>query len=220
MTATRTGTATPTRTTTPTITPTFASVGPLINAVGVARADGQVTQAAGTAADGTPIFERPLGFGFFLYVEARPGPSNRAVGQTTFNSSLSDPNLLPNLQIVVSRPLGNGSTKVCDNGPDPPIGGVPATDPPMFGGSQASANAINDLSCRFNARASSGDACTRNRQQDPSFVVSTTRVQFCPTLGVGSEIAFPLGDTRVTVRITDILGQPGPPASIIIRVVP
>ena len=186
----------------------------------MARADGLVTQPIGTAGDGTPIFERPLGFGFFLYVEARPGQGGRPVGQNTFNSALDDPNLLPNLQVVVSRPLGNGSSAVCDDGPDPPIGGVPAVDPPMFGGSQASANAINDLACRFNARATTGDACTRNNQQDPSFVVASTRVQFCPAVGVGSEIAFPVGDTRVTVRVTDIIGQPGPAKSVIIRVVP
>ncbi|HSP98407.1 MAG TPA: hypothetical protein VL049_14365 [Candidatus Dormibacteraeota bacterium] len=210
----------PTATKSPTITPTFATIGPLINAMGVARADGQVTQPIDTAGDGTPIFQRAVGFGFFLYIEARPGLGNRPVGQVTYNSDLGDPNALPNLQVVVSRALGNGSTDVCDDGPDPPIGGVPATNPPMFGGSQTSANAINDLSCRFNARTTSGDACTDNSQQDPSFVVATTRVQFCPAVGVGSEIAFPVGDTRVTARITDVIGQPGPPASIIIRVLP
>ena len=47
-----------------------------------------------------------------------------------------------------------------------------------------------------------------------------TRVQFCPALGIGSELAFPVGDTRVTARVTDIIGQPGPPSSIIIRVLP
>jgi hypothetical protein len=188
--------------------------------MGVARADGQVTQPFATAGDGTPIFVRQVGFGFFLYIEARPGSGTRPVGQVTFNSDLGDPNVLPNLQITVSNPLGNGSAAVCDDGPDPPIGGVPATNPPMFGGTQAAANAINDLSCRFNARTTSGDACTRNSQQDPSFVAVGTRVQFCPSVGVGSEIAFPIGDTRVTARITDVLGQPGPAASIIIRVVP
>jgi hypothetical protein len=120
---------------------------------------------------------------------------------------------------VVSRALGNGSGEVCDDGPDPPIGGVPAVDPPQFGGTQSSANAINDLACRFNARATTGDACTRNNQQDPSFVVASTRVQFCPAVGVGAEIAFPLGETRITARATDVIGQPGLASSIIIRVV-
>lgn len=188
--------------------------------MGVARADGQVVQPVGTADDGTPIFERQVPNGFFLVIEARPGQGNRPVGQTTFNWQAGDPNVLPNLQIVVSRPLGNGSTKVCDDGSIPPPGGVPAINPPVFGGTQASADAINDLGCRFNARPNSDLACTRNVFQEPAFVNPATRVQFCPALGIGAEIAFPLGDTRVTARVTDTLGQPGLPQSIIIRVLP
>lgn len=183
----------------------------------MARADGQVTQPIGTAPDGTRIFLRRVGFGFFLIAEAKAGQSNRLPGTQTFNPV---PGELPNLHMVVSRPLGNGSALVCDNGPDPPIGGVPAVDPPMFGGSLAAANAINDLGCRFEARTNTADACTRNGLQDAAFVNAQTRVQFCPVVGVGHEIAFPLGDTRVTVRVTDILGNPGLPASIIIRVQP
>jgi hypothetical protein len=188
--------------------------------MGVARADGQLTQPIGTAPDGTKIYLRQVPQGFFIVVEARPGPSNRPVGTNTFNSIATDPDALPNFRIVVSRALGNGSSLVCDNGPDPPIGGVPAVDPPVFGGSQTVANAINDLACRFDARTTSGDACTRNASQEAAFVNSATRVQFCPQLGVGSEIAFPLGDTRVSALVTDALGQPGFPASIIIRVAP
>jgi hypothetical protein len=200
------------------VTPTFQTIGPIINYLGVARADGQVTQPMGTAGDGTPIYLRPLPQGFFLVVEARPGPSGRPVGQNTFNSALDDPNLLPDLQIVVSRPLGNGSPTVCDDGSGGIIGGVPAVNPAVFGGTQASANAINDLTCRFNVRSSSGDACTRNAQQDAAFVVGSTRVQFCPASGIGAEIGFLPGDTRVTARVTDNIGQPGVAAAIIIRV--
>jgi len=186
--------------------------------MGIARADGQVTQPIGNANDGTPIYDRPLGSGFFLYVEVRNGVSNRPAGHTTFNSDLGDPNALPDFQILVSRPLGNGSTKVCDDGSIPPPGGVPAVNPPMFGGSQDSANAINDLACRFDYRGTSSEACTRNVSQDAQFVVSTSRAQFCTASGVGSEIAFPIGDTRVTVRVRDNLGAPGPASSMIVRV--
>ena len=195
------------------MTPTFQTIGPTVTFLGVARADGQPTMPIGTAADGTPVFLRPLGFGFFLVVEAMPGPSGRPVGTQTFNA-----NGLPNLQIVVSRPLGNGSPAVCDSmGPN--IGGVPAVDPPDFGGSQASINAINDLGCRFDARTADL-ACTRNASDDPAFVATRTTVQFCPTVDIGAEIAFPDGDTRVTARVTDASGQPGLTASIIIRVTP
>ncbi len=137
----------------------------------------------------------------------------------TFNWNPFDWNVLPDLQIVTSRALGNGSTDVCDIGPLPlPLGGVPAVDPPSFGGSQFASNAINDLSCRFGARGSSGEACTRNEFQEDSFVKPTTTLQFCTEIGVGMEIAFPPGDTRLTVRVRDVIGQPGLPASMIVRV--
>jgi hypothetical protein len=193
----------------------------------VARADGQVTQPIGIAADGTPIYQRQVPAGFLIVIEAKPGSNGRAVGTTTFNYVPGDPNSLPNLQIVASRPLGDGSQRVCDNQNNPPVGGVPAVDPPMFGGSQASADAINDLGCRFDARLSAqggmtgAGACTRNASQDPAFVSSQTKVQFCPQIGIGTELAFPIGvDTRITARVTDIVGQPGLPAAIIVRISP
>ncbi len=49
-------------------------------------------------------------------------------------------------------------------------------------------------------------------------MIGSTRVQFCPASGVGAEIGFLPGDTRVTARATDNIGQPGVAASIIIRV--
>jgi len=197
-------------------------VGPTITFFGLADATGQVVQPLDSPApDGTLIYEHLVAEGFFIVVEAKPGMSNRPVATSTFNWDATDPNSLPDLQIVVSRPLGDGSTVVCDDGQHipPPLGGVPAVDPPMFGGTQASANAINDFACRFDARGSSGDACTR----DPTtleyrFWQGDTKVQFCPQLGIGSELAFPSGDTRLTVRVRDMLGQPGAPSSIIVRV--
>jgi hypothetical protein len=197
----------------------------MITFIGVAGADGQVTQPIGIAADGTPIYQRQVPAGFLIVIEAKPGSSN-PVGTTTFDYVPGDPNTLPNLQIVVSRPLGDGNPRVCDNQNNPPIGGVPAVDPPMFGGSLASAAAINDLGCRFDARLSAqggpttAGACTRNASQEPAFVSSQTKVQFCPQIGIGIELAFPTGDTRVTARVTDTLGQPGMAAAIIVRISP
>ena len=43
-------------------------------------------------------------------------------------------------------------------------------------------------------------------------------VQFCPTVGIGAELAFPQGETRLTAIVKDDFGQPGLPASIIVRV--
>jgi hypothetical protein len=188
--------------------------------MGIANADGRNTQPIGMQG-GIPIFERHVAFGFFIIVEAAAGQSGQNPGTLTFNWSPDDPNLLPNLRIVSSRPLGNGSPAVCDDGPEPPIGGVPATDPPVFGGTQASANAINDFACRFEGRTQQTNACTKNFGGDGEFVRGTaTFVQFCPFLGIGSELAFPAGDTKVTAQVSAPNGQPGPSASIIVRFTP
>jgi hypothetical protein len=179
-----------------------------------------VVAPIGTDAHGVPIFVRPPN-GFLVYVEARPGVSGRPVGTTTFAFDATDPTVLPDLQIVASRALGNGSLAVCDSGPPRSVtaGGVPAVNPPQFSGSQAVSNAINDLSCRFEARGGSSLACTRDPfTQLEAFVAAGSTVQFCTNPGVGAELAFPLGDTTLIVRIRDVLAQPGPSASIIVRV--
>jgi hypothetical protein len=227
-TATPTRTATVTRSATPTITPlvsatptaTFRTIGGEITAFGVARADGRIIDTIGPDDHGYLTYVRPPS-GFLIYVEAHPGISGRPVGSVTFRSDPTDPNVLPDLQMVASRVLGNGSTAVCDVGPAPnqPLGGVPAVDPPMFGGSQGVSNAINDLGCRFDARGSTALACTRDPfQQVEAFVNPNSTVQFCTTAGVGSEMAFSIGDTILTARVLDVVGQPGHPMSIVIRV--
>jgi hypothetical protein len=43
-------------------------------------------------------------------------------------------------------------------------------------------------------------------------------VQFCPTVGVGIEIAFPLDETTLTAVVKDDFGQPGLPATIVLRI--
>lgn len=192
----------------------------MITYFGVARADGIVVPPVGTDAAGIPIFERPLPQGFFVVAEARRGISNRPPGQSTFNWNSSDPNLLPDFQMVSKNKLGDGSTKVCDDGTIPPAGGVPAVDPPQFGGSQAIANAINDLACRFNARPTSADACTKDVFGVARYVDPQSVIQFCPQVGIGAEYAFPIGDTLLSLRLRDTQGNPGPTSQIIIRVLP
>jgi hypothetical protein len=184
----------------------------------VARADGRVIGTIGIEDHGYFTFVRPPS-GFIIYLEAKPGEGRRAVGTLTFNSHPTNPNILPHFQIVASRPLGNGSAAMCDDGPPPgSIGGVPAVNPPVFGGSQAVSNAINDLSCRFDAR-SALTACTRDPfTQMEVFTGDGSTVQFCTTPGVGAELAFPVGDTILTARVLDVFNQPGPPQSIVIRV--
>jgi hypothetical protein len=185
---------------------------------GIASADGIVATPIGSS-NGAEIFQRSTASGFFVVIEAVPGPNGTNVGQETFNWSGSDPNRLPDLLIISSEALGNGSTTVCDDSPPSFIGGVPAVDPPSFGGTQFVANAINDFACRFTARNQSGDACTRGPTGDFAFVTGATKVvQFCPTVGIGLELAFPLGDTLLTAIVRDENGLPGAPRSIIIRV--
>ncbi|MFN8642175.1 MAG: hypothetical protein U0802_11145 [Candidatus Binatia bacterium] len=218
-TPTPTTTFTPTRTATGSRTPTSTplTIGGEITAFGVARADGLPIASIGPQDDGYLTYVRPPS-GFIIFIEAAPGISGLPVGTSTYNYSAEDPNVLPDLQVVVSRALGNGSPAVCDDGPAPPIGGVPPVVPPSFGGSQVVADAINDLSCRFDARTSSMQACTRDSFGTYGFTNPKSTVQFCTSPGVGTELAFPLGDTIATARVRDVVRQPGHPHSIAIRV--
>ena len=62
----------------------------------------------------------PFGYGFSIIVEAKPGASGVRVGNSAFTDGGA-----PDLQIQVTRPLGDASLLVCDDAP-PIIGGVPA----------------------------------------------------------------------------------------------
>lgn len=221
-TASRTSTSTITPSSTP--TPTEVPSGPVVTYLAAVRADGRLIAPSEFLPDGTPVFVRPQPQGFLLVIEAGFGTGRRPIGGTTFNHSPSDPNVLPDLQVVASCPLGDGSEAVCDAGAGGVLGGVPAVDPPMFGGTQASANAINDFACRFSKRGPSTGGedpgpCTRNENGELAFADPLSKVQFCSVVGVGAEIAFKTGDTRITARITDTFGEPGPTAAMVVRIV-
>ena len=157
-----------------------------------------------------PIFVRPQ-LQFFLVVEAKNGPSTLDVATSVFNWDVSDPTVRPDLQIEPARSLGNGSIAVCDQ-----TGGVPAIAPPSFALTQQVANVLNDFGCRFVAHSSTGEACTGDGGTSFFFVDSSSKVQFCGLMG--SQLAFPPGDTLITVQVLDIAGQPGYVKSIVIRV--
>jgi hypothetical protein len=222
-TRTPTNGASPTRTRTATATAAAAS-GPVISFLGVVRADNRYNAAdlIGITGDGTPIYRRPLGTGFVIVVEARPGSSRRNVGQSSFNSDPGDPRTRPDLQIVVDRALGNGSAAVCDNEP-PDIGGVPAVKPPRFDETQAISNAINDLACRFvdgegQPRARNRmNACVLFEDGEYGFFDSSSTAQYCSVV-IPQAMRFGDGDTLVLVRVRDAGGNSGPPARMIIRV--
>jgi hypothetical protein len=159
-----------------------------------------------------------LGYNFVLVVEGKPGPSRIPVGSS---SDPFDPSGRPDLQPIVSEPLGaNPTTAVCDVPPQTMIGGVPASA--SFANTPGTSAAISDLACRFvdgrgnsMGSVSSGEACTLF-EGIPSFVKQGTTVQFCAT--IEEFWAFRPGDTLFSVLLRDQSGNVGPPMSIIIRV--
>jgi hypothetical protein len=165
-----------------------------------------------------PVFIRPFGFSFKLVVEAGVGAGGRQVGNQTFAAFGR-----PDLQIQVTRPLGNGSAVVCDN-KAVLLGGVPAINPPNFSEDPSLDNPINDLGCRFidgqdrpQGRSCAEDqACVRFETGVFGCVNSETRQQFCAA--IGTELTFPPGDTTVSVRARDTFGDLGPPRQLIVRI--
>jgi hypothetical protein len=216
-------TRTPTQTRTPTRTPTSTPVGPrgpVITFFGITRADDTLVSSTEMTTDGVPIYRRTTGAGFSLVVEGESGASNAPVGRSAFVSGATS---LPDLQVEVSRPLGNGSAAVCDRS-GATAGGIPAIDPPDFDETPAVVAAVNDLSCRF---VNGGDipvartrdeACVLFPSGDLHFVSADSTVEFCGF--VTGVMEFPAGDTLVTVRLRDQDGNVGPPEQIIIRVGP
>jgi hypothetical protein len=202
---------------TPTPTATLAppAPGPLITYFGVTRADSFSLAPSGFDGDGRPIYVRPFGYALSLVVEARPGDSGRAVGQSAYAAGGQ-----PDLQMILSRPLGNGSATVCDRLP-PDFGGVPATVPFAFSDTASVLDAVNDLGCRVddgqgNPTARMGNnACTLNRDGEYAFVDASTTAQFC--LPIVAPWAFPAGDTIVAARLRDVAGNLGPQREIVVR---
>jgi hypothetical protein len=192
---------------------------------GLARPDYTLLDVDGMV-DGLPYFERPTGDRFIIIIEGRRGPNRRPVGTSSFDHDPFNAGIRPALEIIVSRPLGNGSPTVCDDRP-PTLGGVPASA--SFAPGQSISNAINDLACRFvdgeglpMARGRSADSCIEWPDGISRFAVEGdlgSDVQFC-TASIPEEVAFPEGDTTVTVRLSDVDGIPGPPVSFVVRVRP
>ncbi|MFN8640860.1 MAG: hypothetical protein U0802_04070 [Candidatus Binatia bacterium] len=214
--------ATPTPTLTPTLTPpptatATPAVGPDILFFGVTNSDDTLQAPSGADAHGVPIYERPFGFGFGLVVEARPGSAKTPVAKSAFTEGGT-----PDLQAQVTRPLGDGSPAVCDGGA-PTYGGVPAVDPPRPEEPDAIADALNDLGCRFidGTGQPVGRVCSTGcvRFDSGEFGCQSgddAELQFCAP--VSMSLAFPSGDTLVTVRVRDRGGNLGRPSQLIVRV--
>ncbi len=125
-----------------------------------------------------------------------------------------DPAERPDPQILSSRPLGDGSTIVCDTGVEG--GGVPAVNPPDFRPGQDVTDALRDLMCRFSVQTSDTDACTKNIWGEYAFLGTNTKRQFC--FQVPQTVVFPYGDTIVAAQMRDTAGNLGPRKEILIRV--
>lgn len=222
--ATPSASATRSRTPTPTASPTPTGLrGPVVTYFGLALPDENLIQASGTTPAGVPIFTRDFGWGFRIVIEGRTGPSGSEPGTSAFQAGGAD---FADLQILSSRPLGNGSTAVCDR-LRPNGGGVPAVAPPIFTASPAVVGASNDLTCRFLngtgapvGRLASSDSCVQVPANSATyrFASLNSMVQFCNL--VDSFIAFPDGDTLLTARLRDRQGNVGAPAQMVVRIIP
>src|SRR5690606_565958 len=142
---------------------------------GIARADGSSVKPAGKTPQGVTIFHHPVGSGFMLVVEGKPGINQVENGRSIFRYSADDPTQRPDLEIEVTRPLGDGSLEVCDSR-RPKIGGVPAIDPPSFADTPKISAALNDLSCRFETFIESNASCTVNQYGDFEFLSKDSKV--------------------------------------------
>jgi hypothetical protein len=158
-----------------------------------------------------------------IVVEGFPNPTKAATAIAT--QLHPDPNSAdrPDLQIQANRPIGNGSTIVCDQPGDPGGAGVPAIPTPDFTeGDQVITNTLQDFACRFSLFTPGLGACTKDVFGNVDNVIPPPTpkgiVQFCDTPDTTE--SFQSGDTLLTVRLRNVAGELGPTAQIIVRVVP
>jgi hypothetical protein len=196
-------------------------LGPEITFLGLALADGTPVLPDFFDDTGVPYYVRAVGAGFVIVIEAGPGLDGTSVGRSGFNYDASDPTVLPDLQVLLSRSIGNGSPTVCDK-TLPHAGGVPAAIPFDFETTEEISDAINDFGCRTNdgtgipQGVSSIDACTLFPDGEFHFVDPTSSLQFCAL--INSFTTFPTGDTALKVRVRDTRGVVGAPREMVIRI--
>jgi len=260
-TGTPTETASPTRTATPTLTPTITHTptvtptptvtntptpltGPTITYFGLTRSDDtQVTPTpVGTPGQTIAVYSVPVGSGFRIVVEGKPGVSGASVAPDQLFSYQSDQAApldlqIPDLQIEASNPLGNGNPDVCASSSTNPDG-VPGLWPPNFEPTQGIVNLLNDFGCRFKNGAggytgrSTFDACVQYTDLDGNPTGEygyadpiNSRVEFCSEIITSNESfpgpdSVPNGNTVLTVRLRDTEGNAGGAAQIIVHVGP
>jgi hypothetical protein len=199
-------------------------IGPIVTFVGLTRADDVLIDPSPTTPDGLLVYSRLTGASFSLVVEGKPGLSGVVIADSNHAALTYQPGSFPDLQIEVSRPLGNGSPAVCDTSATTG-GGVPGIDPPDFTPTQTNINAVNDLACRFQdgkgsprGRTGDADSCVVFPPgYESHFVDPTSTIQFC-TYTLTRLERFPPGDTMVTLRVRDKNGNVGAPAQFVVSV--
>jgi hypothetical protein len=201
-------------------TPTPEALGPRITSLSIARADQSPVVPFGVDDQGREIYRNLNGNGIWIIVEATAGPNGRLPGTQVFTTAPFFPSDRPDIQVLISRDLGDGNPIVCDN-QDGVFNGVPGVDPPQFDDSQAVTDVINEMSCRVDGggRTRSGDACTQDASGQNfgfAFVNPASQIQFC--VRPAAAWAFPTGDTIVAARVRDVFGTSGAVREMVVRV--
>jgi hypothetical protein len=195
--------------------------GPEITYFGLAHADGRPAEPDAYDESGRAVFKPAGGSGFYVVVEARPGSNGFPVGSDAYAYDPENPAVLPDLQVIFSQRLGNGSAAVCDKVPGMQ-GGVPAAAPFEFSTDDAVSHAINDFGCRVDNGAggsegvSSMDACTQFSDGSSHFVNDSSTLQFCAP--IAAAWAFSRGATVVQARVRDAQETFGAAREIIVQV--
>ena len=123
---------------------TACSQGPVITTFGVANSANEPEKPIGYDSAGRPIFSHAFGQGFSLILEVRAGANRHNPGLYPAPYYAGEDLHDPDMQMILSHPLGNGSPVVCDT--MPPDIGVSATSPFLF---PAPIDTVHDMGCRF-----------------------------------------------------------------------
>lgn len=197
-------------------------VGPEITYMGIARPDGVSLQPDDYDAEGRPVYRFEQGFGFTLIVEAQPGRSQLLPGSLASVEPRDAASVWPDLQVLLSRPLGDGNPAVCDSR-RPNLGGVPATPELEFAEQPRVIQAVNDFGCRVDdgtgnplGRTESETACTSFPDGSFRFVSPRSTVQFCVPIFRSWE--FRSGSTLLKARLRDTGGNWGWPREMVVEV--
>ena len=122
--------------------------GPTITTFGLANAANEPEKPIGYDSAGRPIFNRRLRPGLLARRRGRAGANGRQPGPVPGAVLDGRGPHDPDMQMILSRALGNGDPAICDATP-PDLGGVPATSPFLFTSTPAALDHIHDMGCRF-----------------------------------------------------------------------